>query len=53
VRLFGERLTQVPSVRERTIYSGLRGASTVAYVEQRALNTGMMLGVNIQHTFEE
>lgn len=52
VRLFGERLTQVPSVRERTIYTGLRGATAVAYLERRSLNTGMMLGVNIQHTFE-
>ena len=52
VRLFGERLTQVPSVRERTIYDGLRGSTAIAYLEKRTLNTGMMLGINIQHTFE-
>lgn len=53
VRVFGERMGQLPSQRERTIYDGLRDASAVAYVEQRSLNTGMMLGVNIQHTFED
>jgi hypothetical protein len=53
VRLFGERLTQVPTDRDRTVYDGLRGASDIAYIEQRALNTGMMLGINIQHTFQD
>ena len=53
IRVFGERMGQIPSQRERTIYDGLRGASPVSYVEQRSLNTGMMLGINIQHTFED
>ncbi len=53
VRLFGERMTQVPTHRDRTIYDGLRGGSALAYVEERALNTGMMLGINIQHTFQD
>jgi len=53
VRVFGERMGQLPSQRERTIYDGLRGASAVSYVERRSLNTGMMLGINIQHTFED
>jgi hypothetical protein len=53
VRVFGERMTQVPTYRDRTIYEGLRQASAVDYVEQRALNTGMLLGLNIQHTFQD
>jgi hypothetical protein len=53
VRLFGERIGQLPSQRERTVYDGLRSASAISYVEQRSLNTGMMLGINIQHTFED
>jgi hypothetical protein len=53
VRLFGERMTQVPTYRDRTIYDGLRGDSGIDYVEQRALNTGMMVGLNIQHTFQD
>jgi len=53
VRLFGERLTQAPTLRDRTIYDGLRGATAIAYVEDRALNTGMMLGINVQHTFQD
>jgi outer membrane receptor protein involved in Fe transport len=53
VRLFGERMTQIPTYRDRTIYDGLRGSSDIAYVEERALNTGMMLGINIQHTFQD
>jgi outer membrane receptor protein involved in Fe transport len=51
VRLFGEQLGQNPHYRYRTIYDGLRDASQVAYVEQRSLNTGMMVGINVQHTF--
>ena len=31
----------------------VRGDTAIDYVEQRALNTGMMVGLNVQHTFQD
>lgn len=52
LRAFGRRIAQEPTIRERTIYPGLRGAGAPSYVEIRSLNTGAFWGLNIQRTFE-
>lgn len=51
MKLFGRRMLQTPVTRERTVYSGLRGNGLPTYTESRALNTGMVVGLNIQHSF--
>jgi outer membrane receptor protein involved in Fe transport len=51
MKLFGRRLLQTPVIRERTTYDGLRGHGLPSYMENRALNTGMVVGVNIQRSF--
>ena len=51
MKVFGRRMLQTPVIRERAVYDGLRGAAPLAYTENRALNTGMVVGVNIQRSF--
>ena len=53
LRLFGKSLGQIPGIRERTIYDGLRGASPISYLERRSLNPGALVGFNVQRTFED
>ena len=51
MKVFGRRMLQTPVIRERAVYDGLRGTGPLAYTENRALNTGMVVGVNIQRSF--
>ena len=51
MKLFGRRMLQTPVTRERTVWDGLRGQGQPSYTESRALNTGMVVGVNIQRSF--
>lgn len=50
-RLFTKNLTDSPATRTRYIYDGLRGASSLDYVEKRVLKSGPYVGFTLQRSF--
>lgn len=50
-RLFAKNLTDSPATRTRYIYDGLRGASSLDYVEKRVLKSGPYVGFTVQRRF--
>lgn len=52
-RLFAKNLTDGPATRTRYIYDGLRGASSLDYVEKRVLKSGPYVGFTVQRQFGE
>jgi outer membrane receptor protein involved in Fe transport len=51
LRLFVNNLTDSAVTRRRLIYTGLRGASDIDYLERRVLRSGRYYGVNFQRAF--
>jgi len=51
-RIFGRELTQVPFVRDRTVYAGLRNTAPVSFYEVRKLNNGALYGFAVQYNFD-
>jgi hypothetical protein len=50
-RLFAKNLTDGPATRTRYIYDGLRGTSSLTYVEKRVLRSGPYIGFTVQRSF--
>lgn len=53
IRVYGKNLTDSATTRTRQVYDGLRGDSSIEYIEQRVLRSGRYFGFNIQRTFGE
>ena len=51
LRVFANNLTDSPVTSRRDIYSGLRGASAIDYVEPRIVRSGRSFGINFQRAF--
>ena len=49
LRLFDRDVMQTSSYRDRYVYSGLRGTAPLSYIEYRRLDSGAVMGLNIQH----
>ncbi len=50
IRLIGENLTDRPISRIRDVYAGPRNSAAKNYIEFNPEDTGMRVGLNIQHT---
>lgn len=51
MRLFAKNLTDSAAVRDRYVYAGLRGHSSLRHLERRDLRSGMYVGIGLQRTF--
>lgn len=51
LRAFAKNLTDSPTIRDRDVYSALRGTSGVDFHEIRTLRSGRYFGVNVQWAF--
>ncbi len=51
LRLFAKNLSDSAAVRDRTVYTGLRGISPVRHLDRRELRSGAYAGVTIQRSF--
>ena len=49
IRVFDRDAFQTAAIRDRTVYSGLRGAAPILYLERRQLSNGSVFGLDIQH----
>jgi hypothetical protein len=49
IRLFDRDAFQTAAIRDRTVYSGLRGTAPISFLERRQLSNGSVFGLDIQH----